>query len=1065
MALSGSFRATLAEPIPSDPPRFVVGGQTGSASGDVKMYEWHRTRGEMRLLGLQTDVGQLRAVAWSPLPTHRHIVAAGLSTGRTLIISLSPQTLSVNVPANLGTPSSSTSTSTAAVLALKNPRSSTCVAFSPLDPNYLATGYDRHRSDYSLLVWDISAAMSLIPPDTQSAWHRPLERLEVTTARTTTGGLSEDSKPTEPRHIQQYCASEQVNDVAFLPSAYNILASTNNKQIRMFDLRAPNSGQTPDPSNNHVSMQWITRAVQSLSPDPSAPYRFASYESSNSGSTVRMWDTRKSGAELLSLDISGAILGISWAQGGSGVSRLGVGTKDGVSVWEVINGRTVGDDGTHEWTSLGEMKQVIRAKQNLQSFTFSQSSDKHRPDIFFVLKDGSLNVGSLSSAPKVASGARGDMAIVSKDAIVVDPRISTDAASDEQSLDSEDEGGTITRANPFQLQPARVSTILAEAQSSRPVSPAPSTLLRGMRRGPPLDPEDGIHRDLMRSEHLDWRSWQRLLRSEMGRIMQRRAAEGYGVSNLQLNAAIATKYPGSERLAGVWEFVDHLIQVMNPKTSRDRSINLSHAGIYAIWTGQDLSKPTPVSPPASIRSQSTLLSESTELRNPSLTPTAREPVKQNSAAWTSLRHTQHQMPARSTPNVPQVSHTPPWSRYDAALDHEFSAAVENLSRHRDDGKRAQRLPSSSKIAQRSIILAVCGDKGSDEIHRLIEDGNRTKASCLAYFSGEEEFAIRILLHSSNSNHRLLGTTLAGFLQNTQSTRGTSSFFEEHWQTLVARVDDPYMRAVLSKVAGEGWDSVMEEEAMPLLDRLAIAVHNVNDQELGDFLSNRYSRFSRSTLPNLSNFLALLGFTSPSIQGFQRYLERTGDLQTVALLSVFFPQSRLSQREQETIRHWTEAYRSLLDSWGMWGERIDLDTRRMEIGKMLGEDRVAEEDLGSGKGICPVCSNALSKAHEEHLQGATKNRVPPKQRQANCTYCGQALPRCVICLRHVESMHRDDWDEWVDIGDTIDQAYVCCLTCRHGGHANHILPWFEGEQGEGGNSVCPVSGCDCHCAEI
>ena len=42
MSLSSSYRVTLSEPVPSDPPRFVVGGQTGSTSGDVKMYEWQR---------------------------------------------------------------------------------------------------------------------------------------------------------------------------------------------------------------------------------------------------------------------------------------------------------------------------------------------------------------------------------------------------------------------------------------------------------------------------------------------------------------------------------------------------------------------------------------------------------------------------------------------------------------------------------------------------------------------------------------------------------------------------------------------------------------------------------------------------------------------------------------------------------------------------------------------------------------------------------------------------------------------------------------------------------------
>ena len=43
MSLSSVVRITLADPIPSEPPRFLVGGQVGSASGDVKMYEWHRS--------------------------------------------------------------------------------------------------------------------------------------------------------------------------------------------------------------------------------------------------------------------------------------------------------------------------------------------------------------------------------------------------------------------------------------------------------------------------------------------------------------------------------------------------------------------------------------------------------------------------------------------------------------------------------------------------------------------------------------------------------------------------------------------------------------------------------------------------------------------------------------------------------------------------------------------------------------------------------------------------------------------------------------------------------------
>lgn len=53
-----------------------------------------------------------------------------------------------------------------------------------------------------------------------------------------------------------------------------------------------------------------------------------------------------------------------------------------------------------------------------------------------------------------------------------------------------------------------------------------------------------------------------------------------------------------------------------------------------------------------------------------------------------------------------------------------------------------------------------------------------------------------------------------------------------------------------------------------------------------------------------------------------------------------------------------------------------------------------------------------------------------------------------------------------IADTLDEAYVCCLSCRHGGHANHILPWFNGGlDGEPAHDKCAVAGCECECANI
>ena len=54
--------------------------------------------------------------------------------------------------------------------------------------------------------------------------------------------------------------------------------------------------------------------------------------------------------------------------------------------------------------------------------------------------------------------------------------------------------------------------------------------------------------------------------------------------------------------------------------------------------------------------------------------------------------------------------------------------------------------------------------------------------------------------------------------------------------------------------------------------------------------------------------------------------------------------------------------------------------------------------------------------------------------------------------------------FVLFSDTFDDAIVICQTCRHGGHAIHILEWFLGEDGRRTHSICPVADCNCKCAD-
>jgi len=159
----------------------------------------------------------------------------------------------------------------------------------------------------------------------------------------------------EIKNIQHYCPAEHINSVAFVPGTiHSLLASANNKVIRLYDLRVPgpsgaSSPRDPASASRGAVAQWATRAVNGLSPDPSGEGRFASWESVPDGSVVRVWDARKPTGEMLSFEVgAGGVVGLEWLERG----RLGVGTKDGVSVWEIVHGRWE----EQQWTMLGETR-------------------------------------------------------------------------------------------------------------------------------------------------------------------------------------------------------------------------------------------------------------------------------------------------------------------------------------------------------------------------------------------------------------------------------------------------------------------------------------------------------------------------------------------------------------------------------------------------------------------------------------------------------------------------------------------------------------------------------------
>lgn len=238
------------------------------------------------------------------------------------------------------------------------------------------------------------------------------------------------------------------------------------------------------------------------------------------------------------------------------------------------------------------------------------------------------------------------------------------------------------------------------------------------------------------------------------------------------------------------------MRATGPSASIKGHYDLTYQGLWAIWTGELSSADSP---------------------------------NVSSAAWASLRGIQ--------PEAKSGSSTP---RHSEGHDADYNAAIAKINALRTDSGSvgapgSHRLPHTQRAPQRRMMLAICGENsGYDamkEVDRLVSDEQRTKAACWAFFAGEEEPAITILMRSHDDKHRLMAATIAGFMTQAAAERG-SLFWQEHWRGLVDKVDDPYIRAVLSKIAGENWDNILYDESLPLLDRCAIAVCNLSDKDVG-----------------------------------------------------------------------------------------------------------------------------------------------------------------------------------------------------------------------------------------
>ena len=159
-----------------------------------------------------------------------------------------------------------------------------------------------------------------------------------------------------------------------------------------------------------------------------------------------------------------------------------------------------------------------------------------------------------------------------------------------------------------------------------------------------------------------------------------------------------------------------------------------------------------------------------------------------------------------------------------------------------------------------------------------------------------------------------------------------------------------------------WTDVLDEDSLPVRERLAVAFQFLDDKALSLFLrSVAEQAVQRGDLTGL----IVTGFTGQGMEILQKYMDVTGDVQTAAVISCLRAPSLISHNgkvlTKSIVDRWVEAYQDLLDGWKLFHHRCQFDIDR---GKII------QEALGGGDG--------------------QRRGWQPKQVMIRCNFCNKTV---------------------------------------------------------------------------
>jgi hypothetical protein len=363
----------------------------------------------------------------------------------------------------------------------------------------------------------------------------------------------------------------------------------------------------------------------------------------------------------------------------------------------------------------------------------------------------------------------------------------------------------------------------------------------------------------------------------------------------------------------------------------------------------------------------------------------------------------------------------------------------------------------------------------DDMLSVLEQQNQfERAAAIAVFHLDIRRAVlalkrAIAADSANESFRLVAMALAGYegAQQLSLGSGSGSLWKETCASLKEQISSAYLRAAFAFLCADSvpdFAEVLDQyDEMSLADRIAFGCRFLPDADLQRYITQSAAGAVKNG--SLAG-LMLTGLSPQGVDLLENYLNRTGDVQTACLvMAQVVPRVFRDQR----VEHWMDCYRNLLDMWQLWHERALLDVARIAS---VSEPRPPGQVFAR----CNFCSQSLSMNMLGAKMGRGRGMAPQpkassserKQKVASCPSCGKPLPLCSICLlplgcsTPVFSGSRNPSEKqlyWAEGGSKFEDWYTWCQTCRHGGHAAHLMDWFAH------HVVCPVTDCNCRCYSL